>query len=762
MSSVQDPEELVICPYDPVHRVAAKKLPYHISKCRKQYDKNGEYKTCPFNARHVIPAPEFHYHMETCDSKGAIDMEIAFEQSKNEISNTVKGCTEIPPPPTWNEPNATENWDDEDVDAPPVLRTLETRFQPPANLPRPTASRPISGFDLNSSPISRKKSPSRFPGEPMTPPRGGRNSSSSRASQGRQLPSYGFGDELFSSSVRPRPSPSPDNESLSKEIFSPPLPQDQSYFHPIPTRDSNAGSADSSAQPSIQALPEQQTISSPLQYNNQASHVTPQPVNSYQPQPSHEHLSQSSQAQQPDPLVSYQNLQHNISPTQVPVCNQHQMVSSQPYPPQPQQIQYFNPPMSVPLSPQAPQPYLPPNSQQYAYTPQMPQLHYLPPTNQVQPASNYYLQPQPYYQNAQPPNALQQTAQPPNALQQNAQLPPNALQQNAQLPPNALQQTAQLPSNALQQTAQPYPPVQPYNANPQPSYYQYPASIAGSQGSVQRPPGPGLSGVPTYAPAQNPYAPPISSLVPQGNMYPSGVSSVSQYEQSAVATPGASSPGRGRGRGLSQNSSPPRTHYPSPQNPYQSVSMQPLLPQMEQLQISNQSVPLPTQQIQPTHTLPQTQSFQLQPNAPQFYPQTHHQQQQQQQQAFYPTNQQQLYNNAFLPHQSSVQSQPQNLQQPYQAAQVPAQLPQPNNSNPRKSIFQSSVAAHPNLGNGISAPLQQPKPGGAHMATSRLNRVKVNLATITLIEHKRASGTALTQEEVELLESKSALLEQLK
>ena len=35
MHSGNDPNELLTCPYDPVHRVAAKRFPYHLQKCRK-------------------------------------------------------------------------------------------------------------------------------------------------------------------------------------------------------------------------------------------------------------------------------------------------------------------------------------------------------------------------------------------------------------------------------------------------------------------------------------------------------------------------------------------------------------------------------------------------------------------------------------------------------------------------------------------------------------------------------------------------------
>lgn len=35
-SSVEnDPDALKICPYDPVHKVKAKRFPYHLEKCRK-------------------------------------------------------------------------------------------------------------------------------------------------------------------------------------------------------------------------------------------------------------------------------------------------------------------------------------------------------------------------------------------------------------------------------------------------------------------------------------------------------------------------------------------------------------------------------------------------------------------------------------------------------------------------------------------------------------------------------------------------------
>ena len=686
MSSTQDPEELVVCPYDPVHRVAAKKLPYHISKCRKQYDKSGEYKTCPFNARHVIPDPEFLYHMETCDSKGAVDMEIAFEQSKNEISHTVKGCTDIPPP-SWSVPKETENWDDED-DAPPVLQPKPIRFLPPANLPRPTASRPISRFDATNSPMSRQRSPNMMhSGGLMASPRGGRNSSSPRASRGRHLPSYGFGDEQFLSTARPRSTPSPDNESFAREDSSVPLSQDQPYFCTIPSRDENARSTSSSGthemfRPSSipQTLPEQQTNDHPLQIDNQSDYVTPQPYNPHLPQsflPSNE------------PLVSYQ------TPLQL-------------YPPQPQPqpVQYSAPPMSLPTPPQATQPYLPQimPSQQYIYNTQVPQLHYMPPTNPAQPTTNPYLPqqqqqqllpPQPPYQTSQPPyQAPYQTSQPPYQTPQSPYQTTQPPYQTPQPPYQTSQppyQTTQLPPSSVQ----PYPPIQSFNSNPY--QYQYAPSACGSQSSIQRAPGPGLSSgtSPGYAPM---YTQPISTLVTQGNMYPPSCVSYPN-DQSSVVTPGGSSPGRGRGRGLPNAS---QQYYPPTQ--------QDLYPHTNQQQLFQPPVQYntvaPNPPAAPVQQVPPTQHFQ-------------------------------------------------------QAAQGPAPFSQQPNSNPHPSLLQPSVTEQSNLGNAVMSHFPIPKPGGAPLAT-KLNRVKVSLARITLIEHKRDSGTPLSREEEELVASKSSLIEQLK
>ena len=35
MATFEDPDELIPCPYDKVHMVQRKKMPYHMMKCRK-------------------------------------------------------------------------------------------------------------------------------------------------------------------------------------------------------------------------------------------------------------------------------------------------------------------------------------------------------------------------------------------------------------------------------------------------------------------------------------------------------------------------------------------------------------------------------------------------------------------------------------------------------------------------------------------------------------------------------------------------------
>nr|XP_002126196.1 gametocyte-specific factor 1 homolog [Ciona intestinalis] len=84
MQSMQDSnkDEMVICPYDPVHRISVKRFVRHIHKCKKNHP-NANMATCPFNARHIIPKPEMEQHIEICPDK---DSDINFMVAESEIS----------------------------------------------------------------------------------------------------------------------------------------------------------------------------------------------------------------------------------------------------------------------------------------------------------------------------------------------------------------------------------------------------------------------------------------------------------------------------------------------------------------------------------------------------------------------------------------------------------------------------------------------------------------------------------------------------
>ena len=72
---------------------------------------------------------------------------------------------------------------------------------------------------------------------------------------------------------------------------------------------------------------------------------------------------------------------------------------------------------------------------------------------------------------------------------------------------------------------------------------------------------------------------------------------------------------------------------------------------------------------------------------------------------------------------------------------------------------QDDVPFHPsNLGDNSNT---SPSTGVLNIQT-KLNRVKISLASIALIEHKRELGTPLSKEEEDLLASKNSLLEKLK
>ncbi|CAK8688251.1 unnamed protein product [Clavelina lepadiformis] len=70
-----DSDELFVCPYDPVHRISAKRYVGHIMKCKKNHP-GADKDVCSFNARHIVPKPELQMHMSSCPDRTMFEFEI--------------------------------------------------------------------------------------------------------------------------------------------------------------------------------------------------------------------------------------------------------------------------------------------------------------------------------------------------------------------------------------------------------------------------------------------------------------------------------------------------------------------------------------------------------------------------------------------------------------------------------------------------------------------------------------------------------------
>ena len=73
--NVQDPEALIQCPYEKVHMIRRKRMPYHLQKCRRNYQGQA-FKVCPFNARHEVPEPEYRHHLLHCPNKCMVEKDM--------------------------------------------------------------------------------------------------------------------------------------------------------------------------------------------------------------------------------------------------------------------------------------------------------------------------------------------------------------------------------------------------------------------------------------------------------------------------------------------------------------------------------------------------------------------------------------------------------------------------------------------------------------------------------------------------------------
>ena len=784
MSIIPDPDELQVCPYDPVHRVAVKKFPYHLNKCRKQYGKNGEYKSCPFNARHVIPTPEYAYHIETCDSKAAIEMEIAFEQSRHDTSGVIKGCTDMPKTPQWCKPEVTENWDD-DEESTPVLKPQPLQALPPDNLPRPLPQK------------SADSSPNKYffatPGEK----KGVRNfhrRESPRPSRGRQMSHFNRGDEHLLSSVKPNYDPSPlSDEFLDQDDF-PPLGSDPQprrsnhkpepkldsplkteYQHP-PTSKHSTHQVQASNPPrnrSVFSSQPQPTTSAETpsidqgQTPNASSfeqypHLT---QNAYTPHP---HVTVEQPIQQTNSQVGplFQNppvYQPSLAPGNNPIPA---ALPNLPYPPQGQPPPVAPVPVPVPQQPFSQPPTAPNGNPSYPYSLQ-PTKHYPPPPHSAQQDylnSGVHLIPQVTHTvqqtvpNTIPPQQYMY-AQPQFQTVPNHQMPytqqvypsppqPQYLASNQyNVPPQYAPQQyyttvpqyniATMP-NYQQVQAVNLPPA-PGQLPPIPSYQpQYTESLVGSQVSAQRPPGPSPLGEKNRALHQIPQTIPNDAYLPNSmpgklapQQFPPGSTQGANppsIDQSSVVSMGSQSPGtgRGRGRGLSPRASPKGyNHAPPAANPTHQPppSMTSLAPQMEQLHLS---APLShMSQQQPYHSYQQMAppvSVPQEREVAQFPP---------------------------PPQQTMVQQYPSNN---------PGQHFLPSNYPSNPSLRSSAPAQ--NLPTRMSSH-QIPQAAQPRPSNPKLMWLKTSIAKIELLEQKRATQP-LTEEEKELLKSKRNLLEELK
>ncbi|XP_063958512.1 protein D7-like [Lytechinus pictus] len=111
-SSINDPDELIECPYDKVHRIRLGRFPMHLLKCRKNYT-GKEMFTCPFNACHLVPAPEARHHVANCPDKACVEKEMMRGYDAN--NTYCKGYTKSPAYKRTEDfgHKPSENWDEE-------------------------------------------------------------------------------------------------------------------------------------------------------------------------------------------------------------------------------------------------------------------------------------------------------------------------------------------------------------------------------------------------------------------------------------------------------------------------------------------------------------------------------------------------------------------------------------------------------------------------------------------------------------------------
>jgi len=90
-----DPEKLLVCPYDEVHLIKAKRFQHHLLKCRKNHPEK-DFVNCPFNAKHVMLRSELRHHVSRCPDRTVIEQYNYKGSEKDEDGFYFKGDTSVP------------------------------------------------------------------------------------------------------------------------------------------------------------------------------------------------------------------------------------------------------------------------------------------------------------------------------------------------------------------------------------------------------------------------------------------------------------------------------------------------------------------------------------------------------------------------------------------------------------------------------------------------------------------------------------------
>lgn len=90
-----DPDKLMVCPYDEVHRIKAKRFQHHLMKCRRNHP-DKDFVNCPFNAKHVMLRHELRHHVTRCPDRSAIEQYNYKGSEMDKEGFYFKGNTSVP------------------------------------------------------------------------------------------------------------------------------------------------------------------------------------------------------------------------------------------------------------------------------------------------------------------------------------------------------------------------------------------------------------------------------------------------------------------------------------------------------------------------------------------------------------------------------------------------------------------------------------------------------------------------------------------